>query len=177
MPILATYRNGVYDFFLLLHILCAIIGFGAVFLNGLYAQEIKKRPGPEGVAIFEANLRVSKIGEYFIYAVFVLGLVLLMLATSPFNDAHVYKFSQTWVWLAIVLYIVGLGISHGVLWPSVKKMGNLMREMVAGGPPVGGPPPQVAQIQELGKKVGAASTGLNVLLIVIIGLMIWKPGV
>ena len=175
MPVLATYRNGVYDFFLLLHILCAVVGFGAVFLNGLYAQEIKKRPGPEGVAIFEANLRVSKIGEYFIYAVFVFGFVVLALAKV--GDTKVFELSQTWVWLAVVLYVVGIGISHGVLWPSVKKMGNLMREMAAGGPPVGGPPPQAAQLQALGKKVGVASTGLDLLLIVIIGLMIWKPGV
>jgi len=175
MPILATYRNGVYDFFLLLHILCAIIGFGAVFLNALYGQEIRKRPGPEGVAIFEANFRVSKIAEYFIYAVFVLGFVVLALAKV--GDTKVFEFSQTWVWLSVVLYIVGIGVSHGVLMPSVKKMGNLMREMVAGGPPVGGPPPQVAQLQELGKRVAAAGATLNVLLIVIVALMIWKPGV
>ena len=175
MPILATYRNGVYDFFLLLHILCAIIGFGAVFLNALYGQEIRKRPGPEGVAIFEANFRVSKIAEYFIYAVFVLGFVVLALAKV--GDTKVFEFSQTWVWLSVVLYIVGIGVSHGVLMPSVKKMGNLMREMVAGGPTVGGPPPQVAQLQELGKRVAAAGATLNVLLIVIVALMIWKPGV
>jgi hypothetical protein len=77
----------------------------------------------------------------------------------------------------VILYLVGVGISHGVLLPSVKKMGNLMREMIAAGPPVGGPPPQVAKLQELGKKVGAAGATLNVLLVVIVGLMIWKPGV
>ena len=143
MPVLATYRNGVYDFFLLLHIMCAIIGFGAVYLNALYGQEVRKRPGPEGLAVFEANLRISKIAEYFIYAVF---------------------------------YLIGIGISHGVLMPSVKKMGNLMREMIAAGPPVGGPPPQAGQMAELGKKVGAAGATLNVLLVVIVGLMIWKPG-
>ncbi|MFN8028680.1 MAG: DUF2269 family protein [Acidimicrobiia bacterium] len=175
MPILATYRDGVYDVFLLLHIMCAIIGFGAVYLNALYGQEVRKRPGPEGLAVFEANFRVSKIAEYFIYAVFVFGLALLGLAKV--GDEHIYKFSQTWVWLSIVLYIVGIGISHGVLMPSVKKMGNLMREMIAAGPPTGGPPPQAAQMQELGKKVGAAGATLDVLLIVIVALMIWKPGV
>jgi uncharacterized membrane protein len=175
MPVLATYRDGVYDLFLLLHIMCAIVGFGAVYLNALYGQEVRKRPGPEGLAVFEANLRISKIAEYFIYAVFVFGLVLL--AIAKVGDTHVYKFSQTWVWLSIVLYVVGLGISHGVLMPSVKKMGNLMREMIAAGPPVGGPPPQAGQMAELGKKVGAAGATLNVLLVVIVALMIWKPGV
>jgi uncharacterized membrane protein len=175
MPILATYRNGVYDFFLLLHIMCAIVGFGAVYLNALYGQEVRKRPGPEGLAVFEANFRISKIGEYFIYAVFIFGFVVLALAKV--GDTQVYEFSQTWVWLSVLLYIVGIGISHGVLIPSVKKMGNLMREMIAAGPPAGGPPPQVAPLQALGKKVGAAGATLNVLLVVIVGLMIWKPGV
>jgi hypothetical protein len=177
MPILATYRDGVYDFVLMLHILCAIVGFGAVFLNGLYGQEMKKRRGPDAIAIYEANFRVSQIGEYFIYAVFVLGLGLLALAKSPIGDVHVYKFSQTWVWLSIVLYIVGIGLSHGLMIPSVKRMGVLMKEMVAGPPPAGGPPPQAAEMEKLGKRIGATGATLNVLLIVVLCLMVWKPGV
>ena len=172
---LANTTSGIYKTLLVLHILTAIVGLGSVMLNGIYAAQARKRQGPTGRAVSEANFAVSSIGEYFIYAVFVLGFVVLALA--KIGDTKVFEFSQTWVWLSIVLYIVGIGISHGVLWPSVKKMGTLMREMVAGGPPVGGPPPQAAQLQELGKKVGAAGAGLNVLLIVIIGLMIWKPGV
>ena len=31
--VLAAYRDDFYDFVLTLHILCAIVGFGAVFLN------------------------------------------------------------------------------------------------------------------------------------------------
>ena len=153
MPVLATYRNGVYDFFLLLHILCAVVGFGAVFLNGLYAQEIKKRPGPEGLAVFEANFRVSKIGEYFIYAVFVLGFVVLALA--KIGDTKVFEFSQTWVWLSIVLYIVGIGISHGVLWPSVKKI-PLSATLVIERPPMFRLPPIARSI--------SASLGCGLLL-------------
>ena len=175
MRILATYDDGLSNILLLLHIVCAIMGFDAVYLNALYGQEIRKRPGPEGLAVFEANFRISKIAEYFIYAVFVFGFGVLALAKV--GDEHIYKFSQTWIWLSIILYVVGIGISHGVLTPSVKKMGNLMREMIAAGPPVGGPPPQAAQMAELGKKVAAAGATLNVLLVIIVGLMIWKPGV
>ena len=82
---------------------------------------MQKRPGPEGIAVFDANYRVSKVGEYFIYAVFLLGLALVGLSDP------VWKFSQTWVWLAIVLYLVALGISHGVLFPALKRMRVLMR--------------------------------------------------
>ena len=73
-------HSGVYRTVLVLHILCAIVGFGAVMLNAIYGAESKKRPGPEGIAVFDANYRVSRIGEYFIYAVFVLGFALVLLS-------------------------------------------------------------------------------------------------
>ena len=143
--VLATINGGFYKFVLVLHILCAIIGFGAVFLNGIYGQQMKSRMqsgrGAEALGIYEANLVVSKIGEYFIYAVFVLGFAVLGLSDS------VWKFSQTWVWLSVVLFVIALGLSHGVLQPAVRRMGVLMREMLAGPPPAGGPPPQAAEMQ------------------------------
>jgi uncharacterized membrane protein len=115
-----------------LHIFCAIVGFGAVYLNAIYDVEAKKRPGRESLAVFEANYRASMIGEYFIYAVFVLGLGLVGLSDKA------WKFSQIWVWLSAVLYVVGIGLSHGVLFPAVRRMGALMREMVAASPPPAG---------------------------------------
>ena len=111
------------------------------------------------MAVFDANHTVSKVGEYFIYAVFVFGLVLV----GASDD--VWEFSQTWVWLAIVLYVIALGISHGVLFPTLKRM----RRADRGGwsppaPPASrrGPPPQVAEMEALGKRVGAAGATLNV---------------
>ena len=170
MVVLGTYGDNLYDVVLVAHIFCAIVGFGAVYLNALYGKEVQKRPGPEGIAVFDANHRVSKVGEYFIYAVFVLGLALVGLSDP------VWKFSQTWVWLAIVLYLVSLGISHGVLFPALKRMRVLMGEMVAAGPPQGGPPPQVTEMQALGKRVGAAGATLDVMVVVILVLMVFKPG-
>ena len=66
----------------------------------------------------------------------------------------VWKFSQTWVWLSIVIYVLAIGLSHGVLMPAVKRMGVLMHEMAAGPPPVGGPPPQAAEMASIGQKLG-----------------------
>jgi hypothetical protein len=163
-----------YKIVLLLHILCAIVGFGTVFLNGLYGREAKRRPGPGGLAITEANLTVSGIAEYFIYAVFILGLALVGMSDKA------WTFGQTWIWLATVLYLVGIGISHGVLFPNAKRMKELSAELVAAGPPPEGappgPPPQVVEMERRGKTLGAASTALHLLLVVILVLMIWKPG-
>jgi hypothetical protein len=169
-------NSGIYKLLLVLHIFCAIVGFGAVYLNALYGQQIRKRQGREGLAIYEANFFVSAIGQYFIYAVFVFGFLLVL--TS--DDA--WEFKQTWIWLSMALYVVGLGVSHGVLLPAVKRMGVLMRELVeTGGPPPGaapaGPPPQAVELGALGKRVGASGGFLDVLMVVILALMVWKPGV
>jgi uncharacterized membrane protein len=163
-----------YKIVLLLHILCAIVGFGAVFLNGLYGRESKRRPGPGGLAITEANLAVSKVGEYFIYAVFVFGISLVLMSDKA------WKFSQTWVILALTFYVVGIAVSHAVLFPNAKRIRDLAAELVSAGPPPAGappgPPPQVAEMERRGKTLGIASTFLHLLLVAILVLMIWKPG-
>ena len=164
-------NSNFYKAVVVLLILCAIVGFGAVFLNGLYGNEMKKRRGADSLAIYEANYTVSKVGEYFIYAVFIFGLALVGMSDQE------WKFSQTWIWLAITLYIIALGISHGVLFPAVKRMGVLMREMIAAGPPATpGPPPQATEMEALGKRLAAAGATLNVMLVIILVLMVFKPG-
>jgi uncharacterized membrane protein len=117
-----------YRVVLLLHILCAIVGFGTVMLNGLYGREAKRRLGPGGLAISEANDAVSGIAEYFIHAVFVVGFALV------FMSDEAWAFDQTWIWLSTVLYVVGLAISHAVVFPNARRMKKLSAELVAVGP-------------------------------------------
>ena len=169
-------NGGWYKFLLVCHVLAAIVGFGAVVLNGLYGAESKKRQGAEGLAVTEANHRVSTVGEYFIYAVPIFGILMVL------SSHHVWKFSQTWVSAALTLYVIALGVSHGVMIPAVKKMEALMRELIAmGSPPAGsapaGPPPQVAQMEALGKRLAIGGGFLNIVLVTIVVLMVWKPGV
>ena len=172
--VVGAYYDGFYKVVLSLHILCAVVGFGAVALNGLYAQQIKGRLQSgrvaEALAVHEANMKVSMIGEYFIYAVFILGFVVLGVSDS------VWEFSQTWVWLSVVLYIVGLGLSHGIMMPGAKRLKALLQEMLSGPPPAGGPPPQVAEMQTIGQRMGTVGPILDLILVVIIFLMVFKPG-
>src|SRR5262249_33512871 len=110
------------------------------------------------------------VAEKVIYLIPVFG-ILLVLASDD-----VFKFSQTFVWLSLLLFVLALGISHSVLIPGHKKINGLLLEMEQGPPPVGGPPPQGAQIQELGRRQGAAAMVLDLLLVIILCLMIWQPG-
>ena len=165
-------NSGLYKLLLVCHLMAAIVGFGAVYLNGIYGAESKKRQGPTGLAVLQANKRVSLVAEKVIYTVPVFG-ILLVLASDK-----ALKFSQTWIWLAFVLFVIGIGVSHGVMIPAVNKMEAAAEELNAMGPPpagAAGPPPQVAVMEELGKRLAIGGTFLDILLVVIVALMVWKP--
>lgn len=159
-----------YRLFFLLHILSAIVGFGGVMLNGVYAARARKRPPAEALAVMEVNTFVSlKVAEKAIWLVPLFGFGLVGLSDK------VWKFSQTWVWLSIILYVAALAVSYLLLQPRVKQLLSLQREMVEAGP-TQGPPPQVPQLQAIGKQIGPISGVLHLALLVILVLMIWKPG-
>jgi hypothetical protein len=62
--------------------------------------------------------------------------------------------------------------------PTVQRIITLMREMASvtvGGAPAG-PPPQLGELQALGKNAGATGAFLHVALVAVLFLMVWKPG-
>jgi uncharacterized membrane protein len=169
----AAIGDTPYKAVLLLHILSAIIGFGAVFLNALYGRAAERRRGAEGLAIAETNYDVSQVAQYFIYAVPIFGILLVLMSDD------VIKFSEGWISASFVLYLVGLGLSHGVLRPNVKKMQGLMRELAGAGPsPASGSgrPPQVDELEQRGRTVGIVGAVLNLDVVILLYLMIWQPG-
>ena len=113
---------------------------------------------------------MTGIAEFIIYTIPVWGILLVL------SSHKVFKFSQTWVWLSLLLYIIAIGISHAVMFPGTKRIIELQKEMEQGPPPAGGPPPQVAEMQAIGKKLAPGGMVLDLLLVVIVVLMIWKPG-
>jgi uncharacterized membrane protein len=171
MSAVALGQEGwLYRIVLLLHVIAAIAGFGGVVLNGFYAAQSQARPGPAGRAISEANYSVVMVAEKFIYSVPLLGIAMVLLSDGAFS------FGTTWVWLSLLLYVLALTLSHTVMIPSHRRLNQLMLEMETAAPPAGGPPPQVAQLEAIGKKLAGTSMVLNLALITILVLMIWKPG-
>ena len=167
-----------YEIIFFLHILSAIVGFGTVFLNSMYGRQALDRRGREGAAIGQATLAVGNVAEIFIYAVFVTGLLMGIMA----DDGSLIELSDAWLSAAMLLYIIALGITHGVLKPSVKKLNAALaatadaQAIPQGAESSSAATPEV-QIDGLNKKVASASGALNVLMIVILVLMVWKPGI
>ena len=139
-------------------------------LNGLYAAQAQKRQGPPGRAVSEANFAVSHIGEYFIYAIPVFGILLVIVGDRCGSSRRRGSGSRC------CSTCVAIGISHSILIPGHKKINALLAEMEQGPATAGGPPPQAVELQAIGKKMAAAGATLNVFVVIFLILMVWKPG-
>jgi hypothetical protein len=49
-----------------------------------------------------------------------------------------------------------------MLLPTVRRMQTLMEEMIATGPSQTGPPPQAAEMEQLGKRLGVLGPALDI---------------
>ena len=164
----------IYRIIFLLHIAAAIVGFGSTFVYPILGAEAQKRRGIEAVALSDGSLAAAKaITNPGIYATAVMGLIMVIISDQ-------IDFDETWVWLSIVLYIAAVGFSHGVHQPNLKRMNALAHELAGMGPPpegaAAGPPPQAVEMEQRGKAAARNGAILDIALLAILILMIWKPG-
>jgi len=154
--------GDLYQFVKVLHILAAIIGFGGMFIAGFYGNEARNRPGREGLAVAETTLKVTgAVPTKAVYAVPVLGILLILLSDDT------WKFSEAWISLSFVLYFLLIVLAVVVQVPAIRKM-VAVRSGADGAQPL--------QMQAEAKKVAAVSGIVNVLWVVILFLMVFKPG-
>ena len=158
MPV-ANVGSFGYKLLFLFHIATVIVGFGGLVLGGVYNQKAMKS-GSAAANISTVNFEVNKLCEYAVYLVPILGIGLVGASGGA------YKFSQAWVSASFALYIVGLGIAHGLMIPSHRK---LNAALASGGP-------TAPDVPALNQRLAVGGAALNLLLVVILVLMIWKPG-
>lgn len=159
----------MYNTVLTIHILSVVVGIGSVTLNGLYAAKAKQLGGAGQGAVMKVNFDVTMVAEKIIYTIPIWGLLLMGID----RDNHPWKFSQTFIWLSIILYVVALGIAHGVMVPGGKRMQALGQKLASGQ----GTPEDGAEAAAIEKRLAAGGMVLNLLLVVIVAVMVAKPGV
>jgi uncharacterized membrane protein len=161
--LVATTNSGAYKVVLLLHIVTVIGGFGTLFFSSMYAQAAVRRRGPEGAAVVDAASDVmTRWADKFVYLVPIFGIVLILLS----DDA--WDFGQTWISAALILYIVILGIWHGMYQPNLRSLNALLLEADPGA--------HGTQLQRREARSATLGLTIDVLLVVAVVLMIWKPG-
>lgn len=154
--------SGFYELVLVLHILAVVIGFGGMFIAGFYGNEARNRPGPEGLAVAETTLKVTgQIPTIAVCAAPILGLILVFISDDT------WKFSEAWVSLSFLLYFVLMGLATAVQVPTIRKIVALRAGANGGMTP---------EMEALGKKAATVGAIVNVLWVVVLFLMVFKPG-
>jgi hypothetical protein len=161
----------MFQLFLFLHVMGAIVVFGPTFMFPIIARQAQKSPqnGPFAAALSELISRRVVIPGAIVQGI--TGVALILIAqrdlTSPANR---------WLISAIILYAIAISFAIFVQEKNAEKMVHL----TAGGPPPGpppagapaGPPPEIAAT---GKKLQQGGMLLSTLIVLIVILMVIKP--
>lgn len=158
--------------FYLLHILAVIVGFGSSFVWPLLSARARKMDTPSAYAINKTGLEASKVlTTPFIWAAGAFGVVLIILEEG-------IEFSDTWISIAFLLFFVAVLFAAFVHVPNLRVMVGLQEKLAAGEvtPGQGGPPAEVVELGERGKRAGIYGGVLHLLFLLLMIDMIWQPG-
>jgi uncharacterized membrane protein len=162
--------SNLNNFFLLLHIGCALLGFGGLAYNGIYLLHAHHQSPAARAAIIEANRDVSRVAEVLVYAVFVLGLAVVSTSKS------VVSFSDTWLSAAMALYLVDIGFLHGFIRRMQKQYNGLIEQVNSSARRVGtAAPAEVTDLDRLEQRISFAWIAFDVVFLVVVYLMVFKP--
>jgi uncharacterized membrane protein len=152
---------------LFLHLICVIGGFGYLAYGGVTLMAGRRRGAAVGT--LEVTLQVGVLAELLIYGAAVFGIGAVGSSDST------WTFGQTWVWLALALYVVEVGLLHAVIKRSQREYATLAKRLAEAGTQQGRPA-EVDRIASLERRIGAGWGSFNLLVVVIVALMVWKPG-
>ena len=142
--VLATTTDVGYRIMLLLHILSVLVAFSPLFVMPMLA-----RAGGEGTG----GVLLTYLQRFATPAVVLAGFFgMAMLGMSD----KLYKFSQTWVSLALLLWILQVALFIFAILPAQRKA--------------------AAGDAEAARRLPMFTGMIHLLLLVLLYLMIWKPG-
>ena len=148
----AVIRDTPYNIVLLLHILAVMVAFAPAFAHPLISQQTNSIDAPNRSAVL--NMLLANGRRIYAPALIVSGL--LGFALQGMSDS-VWSFSQTWMWMSLVVWIAMNGVFHGLLLPAEKAVANGNASAKS--------------------KADAGGGAITVLLLVMLYLMIFKPGI
>ena len=149
---IAAVGDTGYNVMLFLHIVTVIVAFAPAFVHPLLQNQTRVLDGgnrAKVVGILAANGRR-------IYAPALILAGLFGFAMQGMSDGAI-KIGQTWFWLAIVIWLAMNGVLHGLILPAEKAV--------------------AAGDDTASKRIDTGGMILSGLLLVMIYLMVFKPGI
>jgi uncharacterized membrane protein len=165
---MTLYAVSGYQLSLWLHIVAVVVGFGATFAEAIMFP-VALRMDPRHLP-YVHRLQLA-INQYMATPALVVVLITGFYQVSEGN----WKLGKFWLSASIVIIVVIAGLLHGYFIPADKKLGPMVeRELAAAS---GGHLELSAEYQEGAKREGIVGSIVGVLLVIVIYLMVVKPGV
>ena len=155
--------SAIYQIILLLHIAAAIVGFGGVIAHGAYNAKAFASSAGDAAILFRTTQAVTNLAHYAIYALFLLGIILVSLSEGDIS------FADPWISASFVVWIALVGVAHGLVRPAVAAMLEAAEGLPAE-QKLSDDPTATATAKKLA--LGEALTQL--LLVVALVVMIWQ---
>jgi uncharacterized membrane protein len=156
--VLATALPGnLYRIMFLLHIIAVVVAFAPMIIAPVLMAQAK---GDGERTLLDVAKHLADNGRRIHFPALVLiglfGLGMVFSSKPEGSEEALWGFDQTWVSLALLVWIVLCGVVSGVIMPGERKLaaGDLEAE----------------------KKVALGGKIATVLFLVMLYLMIWKPG-
>lgn len=162
----------VYRIILLGHIAAAIVGFGGLITHGALHAKAVAADAVDAAPMLRSTIDIARAAEYGIYATLAFGIVLVSLSDD------VYGYGQLWISGSFLVWILVVGVTHGMVRPGRRQLFELAESIGQSAVALG--PKTPLQDHDLAKPllaklaIGEAITQL--LLVVALVLMVWKPG-
>lgn len=157
MIVATALPDTMYRIMFLLHIAAVVVAFAAMVAHPLFAS--RSKADGEGMVqrvsgYMAANGRMVHFPALVLVGLFGLGMVF---SSKPDgSDEALFGFDQAWVSLALLVWIAMCGVVSGFLMPNERKLAD--------------------GDMEAEKKVMVGGQVVTVLFLVMLYLMIWKPG-
>jgi uncharacterized membrane protein len=150
----------LYQWLLFGHVLAAIIWVGGGIMDLLVSRRMagKGEAVEEAVTDFRAWTGMKVFGPSA-FAVLVFGILLVL-------NNSAWSFSQTWVWLSLVLVVLLIAIGAGYFGPEEQRIKALREERGSDDP----------EFQRRSRRLERIAEYETVVFLVILFLMIFKPG-
>jgi uncharacterized membrane protein len=161
----------MFQLFLFLHVLGAIVVFGPTFVFPIIANQVRKAPQNGHFAAVLAEFIEMRLILPGAVVQAITGIALIIISGRDLTQS-----ANRWLVGAIILYLIAIGFASTVQAKNAKRMVELTANMPPGPPPAGapsGPPPEIAAT---GKKLAQGGQLLAVLIVAIVALMVVKPG-
>jgi uncharacterized membrane protein len=145
-----------------LHIALAIVGLGPTFTFPIWTAMARKA-GPEQVPFALRTLHTLITRMVAPLAILLLASGIALILVGEWN-----LIANEWLWIALTLYVVNLTLNLGVALPNLNAVLGILAS--------GQAPQRQAELETRGRRQRLLGMASGLLVLVILGLMVWKPG-